>query len=114
MNSSKKGAYLRFRFKNRVCFKTCGLWQGKGGYCSAKRENIEYCIELEKQQSNSENYRNLDNILEWVEVFTEEKGYIGFKLSEEATKNALTMLANTNYDCYKIAEKLLEGVINVT
>lgn len=107
MSDAAKSAYERFRFKKRVCFKKCPLYHGKGGFCHAKKDNIDYCLSIEKQESDNRNYRNLQTVVEWIEVFAEEKGFVAFKPSEVLIKKAKHLLETTKQDCYKIAENLI-------
>lgn len=103
----EKEAQARFRFKNRVCFKKCGLWEGRGGFCPAKKENIDYCLTIDKSELDTKDYRSLQNIIEWLEVFAEEKGILMYKPTEETVEKAKILLEKTRYDCYQIAEKLI-------
>ena len=112
--TAAKEAGDRFRFKHRVCFKKCGLWQGKGGFCPAAKENIEYCLELEKKLADSRDYRNLQTLSEWIEVLSEDYGFVMFVPSEALIEEGRKLLETTRYDCYQIAEKLLERVKNET
>ncbi|MEK6860387.1 MAG: hypothetical protein AABY07_00310 [Nanoarchaeota archaeon] len=107
IDSPAKEAYTRFRFKQRVCFKKCGLWEGKGGFCPAKKDNINYCLSLEKAGEENQTYRNLQNVVEWMEIFAEESGLIMFKPSEIVIDKVKVLLEKSNLDCYAIAEKLI-------
>ncbi len=105
MNPGKE-AYNRFRFKNKTCFKKCGLWQGVGGFCPAKRENIEYCMSLDIDSSDS--YRNIQNITDWLEVFAEDMNILMYKPSEAIIERAKHLLDTTKKDCYQIAELIIK------
>jgi hypothetical protein len=96
----------RFRFKKRTCEKKCGLWEGKGGFCPAKRDNIEFCLTISIEESYNFDYRNIDNVIEWLEEFSKDHGYLLFSPTPDHIQEIKTLLKDTNLDCYDIAEKV--------
>ena len=110
MSDSTKQAHERFRFKHRVCYKTCGLWIEKpGGFCKSERKNIDHCLKLEKTKENEERYRNLPTVIEWLEIFHSDYGLV-FETNDRIEERVISDLAETRRDCYEIAERITEEI----
>jgi hypothetical protein len=106
-SESGRRAYERYRFKNSTCFKTCMLHSSKGGFCNAQREQIDYCLSLDKLKKDHRDYRSEETALEWIEILAEEGGVevlFDFTLKSRIAHE----LANTTRDCYTIARKIVE------
>ena len=107
MSDSSKAAYERFKFKNRVCFKKCGIWEGKGGYCKAEKDNIDFCLGLEKEITDSRVYRSTQTVIDFIEMLAEEKGIV-IIISKHLRDIIDAELKNDRADCFGIAEKIVE------
>lgn len=112
MSEASKGAYDRFRFKHRVCYKKCMLYVDKGGFCEAPRLAIDACMEENAKLEDARDYRNLNTALDWLEIFLGESGIVGFQPNKELITRIELLILNTKKDCYSIAEELTKEIIN--